>query len=346
MKRCVLVLLIVCGLASGMSAQISDTHIDRRIYLWDVTMSMQGYDSKAPKNYNADIDVWDKVVAFLRRDIENISDASTELIVLPFQEKILDRWIFRATAEGKAELIRRIDESARRFQNITNTNIAQPFKEVKEMYIKPRQNNLLILLTDGQHSEKFGGKKVWLEMLSEWQTYAHDNNAYLIYFMVTEAAEDKDIAGIVENKGCSDLVMDTGNIPEFIELYPVEAVNLNIKDDIEKGVYIKFENPKKAIQLASGIQLSVKTQPDAEISVDTTVEIENGKCLLRLPYTYENLKSKLLNQEKMEVPMNIELLNQEEIQNKYGQKIFLKRKSVKLVLINKIERVLTIRIKR
>lgn len=328
-------------------AQMPDAGIDRRIYLWDVTMSMQGYDSNAPKNYNADIDVWDKVVAFLKKDIGNITDASTELILLPFQEEILDCWTVRATAEGKAELIRRIDESKRRFKNITNTNIAYPFSEVKEKYIDPKFNNLLILLTDGQHSERFGGKAVWLELLSSWQAYARDTNAYLIYFMVTEAANDKDIVDAVDNKDCSELVSATGIIPEFIDLYPAKTVNFNIKDDFEKGVYIQFDNSKRAVPLADGIKIAVKSSPEARISIDNLeAVIENGKINFRLPYSVEELKEILNEEELVNVPLTLELLNQDEIQNNCGQKIFLKRNTVSLVLINKIEKVLNIRIKR
>lgn len=343
MKKYILILLFN-GFILPCLAQISNSKIDRRIYLWDVTLSMQGYDQNAPKKYNADNDVWDKVVAFLKRDIENISDASTELILLPFQNDILARWEVKATAEGKAELARRIDESKTQFHKITNTNIAGPFRDVKDKYIDSKRNNLLILLTDGRNN--VGGSEVWFKLLSSWQTYARDNNAYFIYFMVSKNAEDKAVEEIVDGQSYSEVVLPTDTIPEFIDLYPAESVNFNIKDDIENGVYIRFDNTKRAIALAPGIKISVKSSPDAKISIGDTAEIELDKLHFKLPYNSEELKAILNGEETVNIPLTIELLNQDEIQNNHQQKVFLKRNTVNLVLINKIEKVLNIKLKR
>lgn len=341
-----LFILLLSGFIFPCTAQTPDAHIDRRIYLWDVTMSMQGYDSHAENNYDPDIDVWDKVVTFLKRDIDDISDPYAKLILLPFQEDILDYWEVKATDQGKDELKRKIDESKKRFQNITYTNIVRPFSCAKEKYVDPKCRNLVILITDGHHSEKFGGKKPWLDLLSSWEKYADENGAYLIYCMVGKAAQDNEIVNIVDNKGHSDLVLLSDRIPKFIDLYPTKSVNFNIKDDHETGVYIEFDKSKRAIALARGIRVAVKSSADAKIAIEQTAEIEDNKILLKLPYSWTELKSILNEEEKIHIPLILEIQNQYEIQQKHGQKIFLRRNTVDLVLINKIEKILKIKIKK
>ncbi len=350
MKRIVCVLLFAALMLQSL-AQTPDASIDKRIYLLDVTKSMIGIVVKDEiEIHNEDNNVWEKVAAFLRTDIENITDPSTRLIVIPFNDKVCcdDCWEEQATVEGKSKLMRKINGVKDRWLSegaeATKTNIVAPFSYAKNKYIDPRCNNLLILLTDGQ--DNVNGQLAWLQLLSSWQVYARDNNAYLIYFMVSDAANDKKIANLIENKECSDLVFPTGKIPDFIDLYPSKAVNFNIKDDIEDGVYIQFDNSKKSLKLANGVKVSVKSLPGAKVSVDCSAEIEDGKINIRLPYTTQELRTLLCDEDTVHVPLTIELLNQDEIQSGYNQKIFLKRNTVDLVLINKIEKVLTIKLKR
>lgn len=66
---------------------------ERRIYLWDVTMSMQGYGRCN--------NIWNDVKTKLIKDIDGIMDPETEIILLPFQHKIIDSITVTATAAGK-----------------------------------------------------------------------------------------------------------------------------------------------------------------------------------------------------------------------------------------------------
>ncbi len=346
MKQILLIILLLNNFTFTCIGQtLPDVQINRRIYVWDVTKSMQGHDSQTQK-YNSDIDVWDNVVSFLKKDIENITDTSTELVMLPFQEDILDHWMVKATIEGKSELIHKINESKKRFQNLSNTNIVTPFTKAKNEYVNPQFNNLIILLTDGRQSNKFGGQTAWLKLLSTWQSFAKNNNAYLIYFMVTEAAEDDNIIDILGHKQYSDIVTPSSNIPEFIDITPIKQINFNIKDDQEAGIYIPLEKSKKGITLAKGIRFSIKSDPCSKIHIDQEVEVENDMLHFKLPYSFEKLKTILDTEEMAHIPLTLELLNQNDIQQNYQQKIFLKRNTTDLVLINKIEKVLKISIKR
>ena len=75
----------------NMMAQQSRLKNERRIYLWDVTLSMKGYQERTP-------DIYDKVITALEKDINSIIDEQTEVWVLPFQTNILERW--GATSHG------------------------------------------------------------------------------------------------------------------------------------------------------------------------------------------------------------------------------------------------------
>ena len=70
----------------------------RQTYLWDVTLSMKGYNG-AP-------DIYSKVVDVMVKDIESITDERTEIVVIPFQDtQYCEVWREFATPQGKAAII-------------------------------------------------------------------------------------------------------------------------------------------------------------------------------------------------------------------------------------------------
>ena len=103
-------ILFFGGLILPSFSQTPKMQVDRRIYLWDVTLSMQGYQGKTP-------DIWDNVTAFLKKDIENISDENTELVILPFQENILADWSCKATKIAVGTLLVHIDIQKKKYNN-------------------------------------------------------------------------------------------------------------------------------------------------------------------------------------------------------------------------------------
>ncbi len=348
MRKVLLILLTISSILWTERAQAQTSRqqkIDRRIYIWDVTKSMQGHNSKT-NDYDASIDVWDKVVDFLKKDIEAITDSSTELIMLPFQEEILDEWSVKATEDGKKQLLQKIDDAKSRFTDKTYTNISGPFEVAKRKFVSPNKNNLIILLTDGQQSKSYGGQDKWIALLDSWQDYAKQNNAYLIYFMVTEAAEDARITDKIKNKPSSDVVMPSSVIPEFIDIYPETLLNFNIKDDHKSGLRIPLNKSKKGTELAAGIKIAIKTAENAALRINTVAEIKDNMLHIYPEYNFEELKATLGQKEVCEVPLTFELLNQDEIKENKHQMIFLKSNNATLRLINKLEKVLKISIKR
>ena len=89
---CCLIFALIAGTARG------DSYKDIRMtYLWDVTLSMKGY--------NGSPNIYDKVVTAMIKDIESITNERTEIVVVPFQNsKYCDVWKEFATPQGKANL--------------------------------------------------------------------------------------------------------------------------------------------------------------------------------------------------------------------------------------------------
>ena len=338
--------IVLCGYANAQQNQDEERrHVDRRIYIWDVTKSMQGHNS-ATGSYDPKLDVWDKVVDWLKADINAISDSSTELIVLPFQEAILDRWVVKATNEGKTELLHKIDKSKSDFTTPTYTNISGPFSEAKEKYISDDRNNLVILLTDGHQSNRFGGQENWINLIASWGDYRKkNNNAYLIYFMVTEAAKDDVIIEKLDNKEDSDVVTPSDVIPTFINISPQVKLRFNIKDNQSEGLYIPINTSKKGVELVPGIKISVSAETEAPIKIDEIAEIVNGKLHITPKYNFDELKEYFGDKETMDIILKYELVNQDEIKKNAHQIIFLTHSSSNLEMVNKIEKTLKIRLK-
>lgn len=321
---------------------------ERRIYIWDVTKSMQGHNSKT-QQYDPTIDVWDSLVEWLKNDINSQSDSSTDIVVLPFQEEILDCWETKATAEGKRELLRKIDEAKKRYQNLTYTNISGPFEVVKRDYVNAEKNNVLILLTDGKQSDKFGSQEKWNAVLQKWGEFAKKNNAYLVYFMVTEHAVDPKTEEIIttdSNKRYIFPIRPTDILPVLIDICPQSPSDLNIKDGQGKEIIIPLHRSKKGIELAEGIKIQVEAVTDAPIEIKGVVEVKDNQLAIKPIYDFEELKKYMGVNENMNVTLTFKLLNEDEIQQNTLQKIFLRSDRSNLELINKIEKVLTIQLKK
>ena len=305
---------------------------ERRIYLWDVTLSMKGHGG-SPNIYN-------EVVDFLAREIESISDQSIEIVVLPFQMIILESWKVNATEEGKNDIIRKI----RNYNNrrLTNTNIVGPIKNVQQNYINNDKRNMLFLLTDGKQTggKQTGGKQTLLNLIRDWGQYAQINDAYAVYVMLTAGAVDRDIINIINRTERFDVITTPG-VFDWIDLQPKELVEYNIKDDSGKPAYIDLFC-KKNLALPENIKIKVSSI-NPYLVIDETVIIENSRIPVKLDYDYKKFRDTL--PETTRIPIRIEIENQKEIQDRTGKIILINPNNIELELINKPPKTLKIYVK-
>ena len=102
MRKWITLLILLCANGGVAMSCFAQNTLDRRIYLWDVTLSMKGKGVKKTPN------IYNEVVEFLVHDINSLTDSSTEIVVLPFQTSVLETWSTKATEEGKKKIIARI----------------------------------------------------------------------------------------------------------------------------------------------------------------------------------------------------------------------------------------------
>ena len=338
MKKLYLFLLLF-GFAFPVFSQVPDVQVDRRIYLWDVTLSMQGYQGATP-------DIWDDVVKWISDDIQEISDENTELVVLPFQKHILADWRAKADNAGKAELLRHIEEAKKMFRDTTTTNIADPFREVMNNHVDKKRSNIVFLLTDGKQSNVHGGQSAWLDLLSKWHNFAKGNNAFLVYLMLTPEANDPQIVDNVNPDTGIVVPPEYANI-KIMDIEPQAKVELNVTNNVdEAALRISFISKKAGLSIPDGVRVSVKSSEGAFISIDEDVTIVNKAINIPLKCSSKELKDLMDMEELVSVPLTLEIINHKEILHDDKINLSLTRSNVDLVLINKIQKILSITWKR
>lgn len=302
---------------------------ERRIYLLDVTLSMWGFSGNTP-------DIWDDVVGFLEKEINSISDESTEIVVCTFQERILDTWKGNASIAGKQTIINKIKSYPK--PDISKTNIVVPIKTVQEKLIKPDKHNLLILLTDGKQNVETTPSLH--DLISDWGKYADKNYAFALYVMLTKNAVSQDIIDVINNTPNIEFVTEPGKAT-MIDLVPSNPIKVNIKND--KTATISF-NYKKGLDLPSNINIQVDSDNDY-LKIDQKAIIEGGKISFTINYKsdYNKLKTQLA--ETTLLPLRISIINKDELK-KAGKIVYLTKENLSLELVNKPEKTLKISIKK
>lgn len=305
---------------------------ERRIYLWDVTLSMKGFNG-APNIYN-------KVVDDLINDINNIQDSNTELIVLPFQEKILETWKFKSDEQGKQQLISKIKGYENK--SVTRTNIVTPLRDIMKQYISSDRRNVVFLFTDGEHNMKSPSKDELYKLIRDWCEFAQAHDVFAFYVMLTDAAKDSKLEQLIKEACNFETAYGTGQ--EFILLRPKQRkLSYNIKNDNGKKVSMKIEsNSTKGIPV--GVKFHVHCAPNDYVSIDQTLEVdENGVLLfdVKQKMAYEQMKNSLPKNTNEVVSLFIDI----ETPQTPNQRITLTEHNVNFNLINKPEKVLKVYVK-
>lgn len=193
MKKLLLFSLLIC-FKHNAPVFAQDFKENKIIYLWDVTLSMKGYND-AP-------DIYDKVKETLVLSIEGIEDESSTITVVPFQDKVLETWSYPATRTGKKQLVDKINRLDN--NSITNTNICHAWDYCLQQLIEQPKNNFIYLLTDG--TDNVMGVDELCKRIIAWCDSSKTNNAHAVYVMLTEAAQDESISNAIRSSCNFDLV--------------------------------------------------------------------------------------------------------------------------------------------
>lgn len=326
-------ILLFCALlllSTNVIAQQNRFKNERRIYLWDVTQSMKGYKGKTP-------DIYDKVLTALEKDINSIIDEQTEIWVLPFQTSILERWNVKATNVGKQDIIAKI----RTFKNddITNTNITIPMREVMDTFIKPDKRNVLILLTDGEQNADGYPLPTLLELIRKWCDFAEKNDAYAFYVMLTQFAKNDKLIEAID--GACRMYKGEGTDFNFVELLPQNNLKYNIKDDAGKKLIVRVDCKKKTT-IPDDLKVHCYCNSNPYVEIDQTTTINNGQIKLDLKQkqSYDSLKHALPQDTNEKISLYFEVENKE-----LYPLVSLLNEECCLELINKPEKILKVYVK-
>ena len=325
----IVLFLISFFVVANLYAQTAQFKDERRIYLWDVTLSTKGFGGTP--------NIYDKVVNALKKDINSISDEETEIVVLPFQERVLKEWRYKADAAGKKALIREIENYKN--EEVTRTNICTPLRDAMNSYILPDKRNVLILLTDGVHNVPSPSKQELYATIRQWCKFAKEKDAYAFYVMLTNLAQDPNLIKEINSTCRMSMIRDTDI--NFVELLPRPFnIKYNIKEDAGKQQKIKIEC-KKTIKIPSDLKIKVTSENNGYVKVDAIASIINGQISFNAKQlkAYQTMKSLLPKNYNQKILLHLSIVNDD----KYPL-VTLMRDEITLELINKPEKILRIHV--
>ncbi len=314
----------------------------KKIYLWDVTLSMKGYNPD-------DEDIYDEVLKWMIDDIDKVMNPSTTIMVCPFQAPknnhgtILDTKTVLATPEGKSDIVAWI--KSRNYTDVTYTDVAGAMKRARMDWVS--DGDQVIILTDGKQSDgEYGGTPRLVEEIHEWCKFAdsREDSPYALYFMLTAKAVDEEVQKAIEK--CQYI----RNLPPHKRSYEMFVLSIqdelkaNIKDDNTVNLHFSTNS---TVSLPSGVKVRITAPAGADyINPDGEYEIVNNMITIPLNYILpaEELKSygDFLGKEYVYVDLHVQLITPE-VDNAI---ISLKDSDVKLTLINKPEKKVKISIKK
>lgn len=270
MKRFYLLLLVLICVCAA-QARTQNFKDIRQTYLWDVTLSMKGCND-APN-------IYDKVVDVMVRDINNIDNERTEIVVIPFQDtKFCEVWREYATLEGKSIIIGKIKSYYN--DKRTNTNISAPLQYVIDEIFSSDKIDIMKLMTDGNDNVKPSRLKA---ILDNWCEIAKAKDAYGYYILLTDSAKNGDLS--LELRGiCNfeevDASQNLDGIAEIIQETSsfVEGVPLNIRDEYNKPKRLEFIQ-YMGDEAPEGFKIHFKTRPNPYVEIDEVAEMRSDNTL-------------------------------------------------------------------
>lgn len=260
---------LIFVLTYAQSGNVKDV---RQTYLWDVTLSMQG---KAPGAPN----IWEQVKEAIITDISQINDDRTEIVVIPFQHKVLGEWKEYATVAGKAKLVAKIKEYKIPLHNFnghmtTMTCLYEPLQYVVDNVLSANKVDILKLMTDGIPDEH---EKEYEQLLARWCQIAKEKDAYGFYIMLTDQAKEGQTV-LQRIAPCHFEAIDVASLGgtdvSILMLTPQQNIAFNVREDYGKEITIKYAHNGGGT-LQAGYKVHVYSYDNSYIQVDEVVPLNS-----------------------------------------------------------------------
>ena len=326
MKLCRKLLMIslvaIFAFSGVMTAGAQSLKKERRIYLWDVTISMVGAPAQPkfvgcepPKDranpsykyneefpwYNEEGDIFEETRARLVESIRSISSQDCEIVVIPYTNKLYSAMeVLTSTEADKDALIERVME----WDNLKSagTYTGKCLQDVIDNFFKENKANRVILLTDGNPSDDDPGDL--MKIIREWDTNGtsrtketeyKDNR--LVYVMLNETAQNAELESLIHKKNAEkDSGVDVLNNLKDLENY----VSFSLGRPDEQEHIIEADEFPDGFSLSIGYALSMSmgqddtircifSTDDPYVSIDSSeiVEGKDGKFVVPVTYRYD-----------------------------------------------------------
>lgn len=254
----------------------------RKVFLWDVTLSMKGAGG-CPN-------IWDEVKDKLIKEVENISDPKTEVVILPFQHRIIDKISDYATPEGKQKLIQYVksfdlprlwigdaingrEVNSGEKGKTTMTKLYAPLQECLATVISNDKTDILVILTDGVSDFPADAEAFKDFVCNKWcGSIAEEKDIFAFYVELTQNAINESLCPcprfkIVDPDDGGDINIST------IKLTPSRSVVYNVKDDYGKEIVVKFD-AESTTKIEEGFIVHVKSDNNPYFNIDQEVVLD------------------------------------------------------------------------
>lgn len=311
-------------LSVGQNPKFKD---QRFTYLWDVTLSMKGY--------NGSPDIYDRVMESMIKDINKLSNERTEIIVIPFQDRAYcEIWKSNATNEGKEKLIHLI----RDYKNdqVTSTNLALPLEYAIQHIFTSDKMDILKMMTDGKTSDST--KKQLTDIIARWCTIALEKDVYGYFILLTDEAKDEEVITSL-NDACRFDVLNTPNIGDIKGIEFPKQIACNIRDDFDKEIILQMNVMVGERSIPDGYRLHIYAVGNDYVEMDEVVEVKNNR--IKFTPRFKKSKEQLISDLPIQNNENIVFKLEAADTDQYPM-IRLMNDECKLELINKPEKTLRI----
>lgn len=347
MKKVLLTLCFLGLVFSQVDAQIVSKY-RRMVYLWDVTYSMHGgyFAPAAVKDtvtvggrkceivgYNKSNDIYDEIMAALLKDIDKWNE-NTEIVVIPFGQKVLGCWKEKGTAEGKANLRNKIESFYDlKPADVQKTSISGALEYACNNIFTADMPNTLKLMTDGRENDN---TVKFYYLLKHWCQFAEERNVQGYYFILSDEALKGDPNLKVELERCCFTVIDQRNDSTadlvvddtFITISPAEQTVL-MKEEFGKPIkmQVNMQNATDDVKAALRFQLAANDYFRLDTTIEVTAATKEIELNLQNVLSEKDIRDQMPSTEHTEMVMSITLANE-------AKNIVLQTSESKLIFIN------------
>ena len=301
------IVLLVIGTFFSISISAQSPEREKRIYLLDLTGSMEGRGTGVTYN------ILSTVKNNLSATLDGIEDKNTEIVIIPFTN--IPHEAIHSFVSEKDVLHKSVDEIK---VLPGDTNIADAWEEgIRNL--DSTKVNYIFLLTDGLHNTG-PSKDVLFERLNNWQNISAGHYYYAFYVMLTPNAKEMEICSIVDS---------TTNM-WLIESMDINASLIKTSINTRKNIY---NNPKTSISFSTN-NSRVKLEDlnlNLSLQYNDCYEIRNiQKSLMGDSYSFEIVEKKPKLEEPLDTTFNLKI--------SYDQEafpfVFMTPDNVELEIIN------------